>query len=104
MVGSRKILGASEGAGGADGGGAEIGGGVRDTVWVERAFGTLLEVLSRSRSGVKRNSRGCGEVVFGVVAGRFFSAGICAGAGADGFGCFFSGDGGLGFGRRRSQT
>jgi len=29
---------------------------------------------------------------------------ICAGAGADGFGCFFIGDGGLGFGRRRSQT
>jgi len=40
----------------------------QDTVLVERAFGALFEVLSGSRSGVKRNSRGCGEIVFGVVA------------------------------------
>ena len=46
-------------------------------------------------SGVKRNSRGGGKVVFGVDAGRRFGAGFRARAGADGVGCFKRGDGGV---------
>ena len=86
--------------GGADGGRARAEGCGEDAVLVERAFGTLSEVLSECRGGVKRNSRGGGEIVSGVVASRRFGAGICAGAGADGFGCFFWGNGGGVVGRR----
>ena len=39
--------------------------------------------------------RGGGKVVFGVISSRRFGAGICAGAGADGFGCFYWGNGGV---------
>ena len=52
-------------------------------------------------SGVKRNSRGGGKVVFGVVPRRRFGAGFRARAGADGVGCFKRGDGGVVV-RRRS--
>jgi len=51
-------------------------------------------------SGVKRNSRGGGKVVFGVVAGRRFGAGFHARAGADGVGCFYRRDIGVVVGRR----
>jgi len=51
-------------------------------------------------SGVKRNSRGGGKVVFRVAASRRFGAGFRARAGADGVGCFYRGDGGVVMGRR----
>ena len=92
--------GASEGVGGADGGRARVEGCGKDAVLVERAFGAVSEVLSERGGGVKRNSRGGGEIVSGVVATRRFGAGICAGAGADGFGCFYWGNGGVVVGRR----
>ena len=92
--------GASEGVGGADGGRARVEGCGEDAVLVERAFGAVPEVLSERGGGVKRNSRGGGEIVSGVVASRRFGAGICAGAGADGFGCFYWGNGGVVVGRR----
>ena len=44
--------------------------------------------------------RGGGKVVFGVISSRRFGAGICAGAGADGFGCIYWGNGGVVVGRR----
>jgi hypothetical protein len=71
----------------------------QDTVLVERAFGAVSEVLSESGGGVKRNSRGGGEIVSGVVASRRFGAGFRARAGADGVGCFYRGNGGVGLGR-----
>ena len=86
--------------GGADGGGARVEGGGEDAVLVERAFGAVFEVLSERRGGVKRNSRGGGKVVFGVVASRRFGAGFRARAGADGVGCFFVGNRGVDVGRR----
>jgi len=75
--------------GGADGRGARVEGCGEDAVLVERAFGAVSEVLSECGGGVKLNSRGGGKVVFGVLASRRFGAGICAGAGADGVGCFY---------------
>lgn len=47
-----------------------------DAVSVERAFGAVFEFLSERGGGVKRNSRGGGKVVFGVVASRRFGAGF----------------------------
>jgi len=80
---------------GADGGGARVEGCGEDAVLVELAFGVIFEVLSERRGGVKRNSRGGGKVVFGVVPRRRFGAGFRARAGADGVGCFKRGDGGV---------
>ena len=55
-------------------------------VHLERFF----NVVSKRGGGVKRQSRGGGQLVFGVVASRQFGAGFCAGAGEDGAGCFLS--------------
>ena len=86
--------------GGADGGGVRVEGCGEDAVLVERAFGEVPEVLSERGGGVKRNSRGGGEIVSGVVASRRFGAGFRARAGADGVGCFCRGNGGVVVGRR----
>jgi len=83
----------------ADGGRARLEGCGEDAVLVERAFGAVFEVLSERGSGVKRNSRGGGKVVFGVVASRRFGAGFRARTGADGVGCFYRRDGGVVVGR-----
>ena len=48
--------------GGADGGRARVEGCGKDAVLVERAFGAVSEVLSERGCGVKRNSRGGGEM------------------------------------------
>jgi hypothetical protein len=69
---------ASEGVGGAYGGRARVKGCGKDALLVERAFGAVFEVLSERGSGVKRNSRGGGKVVFEVVASRRFGAGFRA--------------------------
>ena len=86
--------------GGAGGGRARLEGCGEDAVLVERALGAIFEVLPERGAGVKRNSRGGGKVVFGVVASRRFGAGFRARAGADGVGCFYRRDGGVVVGRR----
>ena len=86
--------------GGADGGRAWVEGCGEDALLVERAFGAIAEVLSKRGGGVKRNSRGGGQVVFGVVASRRFGAGFRTRAGADGVGCVYGGDSGVVVGRR----
>jgi len=99
--GKRKnCCGASESVGGADGGRARVEGCGEDAVLVERALGAGFEVLSERGGGVKRNSRGGGKVVFGVVASRRFGAGFRARSGADVVGCFYRRDGGVVVGRR----
>ena len=63
---------------------------------MERAFGAVFEVLPERGSGVNRNSRGGGKVVFGVVASLRFGAGFRARADAGGVGCFYRRDGRVG--------
>ena len=92
--------GASEGMGGADGGGARVEGCGEDAVLVERAFGAISEVLSERGGGVNRNSPRWRQGCFWSHFQSAVRSGFCAGAGSNGVGCFYWGNGGVVVGRR----